>query len=77
VWAYPLEGGGAPIFAGHAGLGAPRPDVAQVYGVQFAASGYYLTVAHLPRGWYDIVVYPHSSVDGEFRGARVVRVLVR
>ena len=76
VWAYPAEGG-APIFAGHAGLGAPRADVAQVYGAQFEESGYYLTIGHLRPGWYDLVVYPHSSLDGQFRGARVVRVLVR
>ena len=40
VWAFPNRfAGGAPVFLGAASLGDPRPDVAAIYGSQFAASG--------------------------------------
>ena len=76
AWAYPLDGG-APIFVGQAASGGARSDVAAVYGDEFRASGYSLTVTDLAAGAYDLAVFAHSRVRGEFVPARVVRVTVR
>jgi len=76
VWAYPV-GGTPPIFLGVAEYGDARPDIGALFGVQFTGSSYSLAVEGLAPGSYDIVVYPHSSVTGDFHGAQVVRVTVR
>jgi len=76
VWAYPATGG-APIFLGVAAYGDVRPDVGALFGDQFARASYNLWVGGLAPGIYDVVVYPHSAVVGDFHGARVVRVTVR
>lgn len=76
VWAYPVAGGD-PLFVGLAELGVSRPDVAALHGLRFGASGFRLPVTHLPRGLHDLVIYPHSAVDNQFRGARVVRIHIR
>ena len=75
VWAYPAAGG-APIFLGVAAYGDARPDIGALFGEQFTGASYSLAVDHLPQGTYDLVVYPHSAVAGDFRGAQVVRVTV-
>jgi hypothetical protein len=75
VWAYPTDGG-QPIFVGVAGTGA-RPDVAALYGEQFAQSGYGLIVEGLPPGSYDLAVFPWSNIAGGFAPASVRRVTVR
>jgi hypothetical protein len=75
VWAYPLAGG-PPIFLGVADRGA-RPDVAALYGAQFADSGYGLIVDQLTPGNYDLAVFAASAVTGDFVPAKVVRVTVR
>jgi len=76
VWAYPLSGA-APTFLGAASYGDVRPDIGGLFGDQFAPASYYLPVSHLAPGEYDLVVYPHSAVIGDFQGARVVRVRVK
>jgi hypothetical protein len=76
LWAYPLDGR-APIFLGVAASRRSRPDVATVYGMPFADSGFALTVVGLRPGTYDIVVYPHRAASGTFEGAQAVRVTVR
>jgi hypothetical protein len=76
VWAYPLKGG-APIFVGTAATGGARPDVAAVHGAQFENTGYGIYVQNLEPGNYDLAVFGHSSVTGEFAPAAVVRVTVR
>ncbi len=76
VWAYPAAGG-SPIFLGVANYGDTRPDIGSVFGDQFAPASYSLVVPYLDSGTYDIVVYPHSTVTGDFRGAKVVRVRIR
>jgi len=76
VWAHPLSGG-RPMFLGAARYGAPRPDIGVAFGDRFTLSGYNLTVAGLTPGDYQIVVYAHSAVSGEFSAVRVVRVRVR
>jgi WD40 repeat protein len=75
VWAFPVEGG-APLFAGAAEYGGARRDIGALFGERFAAAGYSLHVNSLPSGSYDLVVYPRSTVTGDFRGAKVVRVVV-
>lgn len=76
VWAYPAAGGD-PFFLGSADVGGYRPDIAALFGDQFGGAAYGLAVTGLAPGEYTIVVYSHSTVAGEFRGARIVRVLVR
>jgi pimeloyl-ACP methyl ester carboxylesterase len=75
VWAFPT-GGGKPQFLGVAAHGDRRPDIGALFGEQFAGASYSLTVGHLASGTYDVVVYPHSAVAGDFHGAKVVRVTV-
>jgi hypothetical protein len=75
VWAYPANGD-APIFLGVASYGDVRPDIGSIFGDQFRGASYSLAVPHLQSGTYDLVVYPHSSVAGDFRGAQLVRVSV-
>jgi len=75
VWAYPAESG-EPIFLGFAAYGDARPDIGALFGEQFTGASYSLSVSGLAPGAYDIVVYPHSAVTGDFHGARVVRVVV-
>jgi len=74
VWAHP-QSGGAPIFLGVAEYGGYRPDIAALYGEQYGRSSYTLVTRPIPKGTYDLVVYPHSAVLGGF-SARVVRVHV-
>ena len=67
VWAAPV-GGGAWRFLGAATLGVPRPDVAIVFGSQYATAGYYLTVTGLPPGTWDLQVFPRRDRRGRVRG---------
>jgi hypothetical protein len=76
VWAYPADGGD-PKFLGVAAYGGQRPDVAAVYGTQFRASGYGLSVSDLPAGTYDVAVFAWSNVVGGFVPASTVRVNVK
>src|SRR6185436_2478369 len=75
VWAVPA-GGGAPTFVGLATLGDARPDVATLFGAQYAHAGFHLEAAAFPPGVYDIAVFAQSSVSGAFQIMRVVRVTV-
>lgn len=74
VWAYP--DGGEPSFVGVAGYGGRRPDVAALYGSQFADSGFDLFVDHLAPGRYQLVAYAHNVASGQFDAAQVVSVTV-
>ena len=79
VWAYPVNETGQreqPFFLGVAAEG-PRPDVAAIYGDRFVDSGYGLVVQGLSSGIYDVAVFAHSTVRGDFAPAAVVRVRVR
>jgi hypothetical protein len=75
VWAYPISGG-PPMFAGAAMIGDPRPDLAALFGAQFANVGYHLSVSSLPPDTYTLVVYAHSSVTGTFNVEQQLRVTV-
>src|SRR6185503_1440853 len=72
VWAYSVATG-LPIFGGVATLGDPRPDVAAIFGAQYAHAGFHVDIAALPPGVYDVVVYAHSSISGTFNVRRTVR----
>jgi hypothetical protein len=76
VWAYPHTGA-APLWVGVANYGAFRPDVAAAFGSsRYANSGYNIIVNTLPTGWYDIVVFSHSTATNSFTTSRVVRTYV-
>jgi hypothetical protein len=74
VWAYPTSGA-APIFVGATTPGGHRPDVAGVFGGQFAPSGYSLQ-GSLPAGDYNLVVFALSSVARNFNNAAGVHMRV-
>jgi hypothetical protein len=75
VWAFP-SGGGAAVFLGVAGYGAPRPDVGAAFGAAYANSGFNLGVPWLEPGTYHIAAYGHSAATGAFTIARAVTVTV-
>jgi hypothetical protein len=75
VWAYPVSGA-PPLFAGAATLGGLRPDVAAIFGAQFAAAGYHLEVTTLPPDTYTLVVYGRTSLSGTFAAQQQLRVTV-
>jgi hypothetical protein len=78
VWAFPNPGSSAqPLFLGAATLGVPRPDVGVSFGERYASAGYELIAQGLAPGTYDVAVFPHSTVTGQFEPASVVRVTVR
>lgn len=70
VWAFPRDGR-APIWVGVAEYSRARGDVAAVFGSQFNAAGFHLSVPMLPVGTYILMVYARSSVDGRFAGQGV------
>ena len=78
VWAYRRDVDDvAPQFLGVAALGGLRPDVEQIYGPQFDATGFELSTGALASGTYDLVVYGWSARTGGWEDARVVRVVVK
>lgn len=77
VWVYPDAGSGAePRFVGVHTLDGERPDVARAFGAQFERAGWGLAVNGLAPGTYDVAVFPHGAVTGQFAPATVVRVTV-
>jgi hypothetical protein len=79
VWAYPVVGGD-PFWLGAAALGGSRPDLEAIFGgPQFQTAGFHLTAsvpAHVPPGFYDLVMWARSSVSGTFNNWFVVRIRV-
>ena len=77
VWAYPNPGSSQPpLFVGVANYGRARGDLAAIFGSQFLASGYDLTVSGLPSGTYLFAVSAHSRITGTFNNLRTVTVRV-
>ncbi len=77
VWAYPNPGSGqSPVFLGVAAYGGARPDVASIFGGQFYASGFYFQSPDLPPGFYRIVAFAHSAVNGAFANAATSDVTI-
>lgn len=74
VWAFPLSG--SPIFLGLPTLRLNRPDIASIFGSQFASAGFHLDAVWLPPGTYSVVAYPHSYLTGLFAPTNVVTVTV-
>ena len=78
VHVYATPAGGAPVFLGAAEYGTSRPDVAQTYGTQFAASGFSLRAPMvLAPGAYTITAYGHSSASGAFNASHAVAVTLK
>ena len=75
VWALSAADGAA-TFLGAAALGGSRPDVAAIFGSQFAGAGFNLVANGLADGTYDIRAFAHSAVTGAFSQVRSVRVTV-
>lgn len=76
VYAYPNPGSGQPaIFLGAATYGGYRSDVAATFGSQFGNSGFGLT-ANLGAGYYQVVVYAHSTVTASWSQAQSAYVTV-
>lgn len=75
VWAHPLDGS-APLFVGVPSYGAPRPDIARLFGPRYLNTGFTLTVTGLPAGDYDLVAYGRCIWLHEFSMAAVRRVRV-
>jgi hypothetical protein len=75
IWAFPTDGSAARFV----GVGSPtsRPDVAGLYGPQFAQSGFLLTGASLPAGTYTLAVFARSTVTASFSVVRVVTITVQ
>jgi hypothetical protein len=67
VYAFRNDGSGtAPQFLGVATYGTNRPDVAAIYGAQFAPSGFEIRVAGLAPGPYRLVAYARRAGTATF-----------
>jgi hypothetical protein len=64
------------VFLGAAITGGSRPDVAAIFGSQFARSGFGLLAGSLSPGEYQISVFAHSAVTGTFNHAIGVAITV-
>jgi hypothetical protein len=78
VYAYPNPGSGAaPLFLGLASYGGSRPDVGAVLGdARYSSSGYTLPIVGLTPGVWQLTVYAHSTVSGDFAINRSTRITV-
>jgi len=77
VWAYPNPGSNeAPIFLGVPTYGRARGDIGAVYGGQFLASGFDMTVSGLRPGTYALAVFARSRITGTFNNVRTMVVTV-
>jgi len=78
VYAYPNPGSGAPpIWIGAVSPSTARPDVAAMFGAQFANSGWSLPVSGLAPALYEFVIFGRSSVTNSFDNGRLLRVRVQ
>ena len=77
VWAYPA-GGAPPVFVSVVNVGVSRPDVASMFGGQYARSGFGTAVSYpLAPGSYTLAVFPFSSVLNAFDVRGLVLVPIR
>jgi len=72
VVAYADPGTPQQTFLGGAAYGIARPDVAALFGAQFANSGFNLDVGSLASGTHTIGVYAHSAVSNSYNVKTVV-----
>jgi hypothetical protein len=75
LWAFPT--GGAPVFIGAAPVNRARPDVAAIFGPQFASAGFRIPTSPLVPGHYTIVAYAHSAPFDAFTLSQAANVTVR
>jgi glucose/arabinose dehydrogenase len=81
VWAYPVPAlgsapSGAPFFVGATQTGLQRPDVAQVFGGQFATAGFGLLADGLAPGPYRLAVFGRVQSSGMFGVLSTVDVVI-
>jgi YD repeat-containing protein len=75
IYAVASGGSGAWTFLGAAPYGGARGDVGAYYGAQFTNSSYTFSYGALPPGYYQINVYAHSAVSGQWTlASRLVTV---
>lgn len=74
LWAFPTNGS-QPIFLG-AAYGAPRADVAAVYGSNYENSGFGLQVSGLAAGTYNLSAHARSTVTDQFEGSAAAQVSI-
>jgi endonuclease/exonuclease/phosphatase family metal-dependent hydrolase len=72
VWAFPASGA-APVWVG-AMSPVARADVAAAFGSQHLQSGFNLDVSGLTPGSYTFVLFPYSTVLGQFDFARAYAI---
>lgn len=76
VHIYTVRNGGTPQFAGAITSLSSRSDIGNTLGPQFTNSGYAIPISGLPDGSYQILVYPRSTVTGQFGAARSVSITI-
>jgi hypothetical protein len=74
VWAFSSTG--VPTFIGAVTPSVARPDVAALFGPQFATAGFSITVGGLVPGTYTLAIYPHSQITNTFAPPQVLTVTV-
>jgi hypothetical protein len=75
VTALPV-GSGAPVNLGTATRNDPRPDVAAVFGAQYANAGFHLDVSGLAVGEYDLRITARGNAASTVKVRRTVRVRI-
>jgi len=63
---YPNDGADPAVYLGSGSYGAPRADIAAIYGSQFTNSGYHFTVTGMTPGRYLLAIYAHSTVSNAY-----------
>jgi hypothetical protein len=77
VWAYPNPGSNAPpMFVGEANYGRVRGDLSAIFGSQFLAGGWDLTVNGMAPGTYLLAVFARSRITGTFNAVQTVRITI-
>ena len=66
VWAWSVADPSQYVFLGAPTAFGDRPDVGSAFGAQFTRSGYTIVGTLPSAGSWIILVYPHSSVSGQF-----------
>ncbi|MGB7220384.1 MAG: hypothetical protein WBD07_16420, partial [Vicinamibacterales bacterium] len=76
VWATPA-GGGAAIRVAPTAMKKSRPEVAAIYGSQFAAAGFRTLINQLPAGAYDVRISVDIAGSSIPLSSQAVRITVR
>ena len=72
VHVYATPSGGSAQAVGVASYGAPRSDIATLYGSRFTNSGFSLSISGLAPGAYTFTAYARSTATGTFNQARSI-----